>query len=1802
MSKLKNQSVLILLVILVFIMIPFSFAGDLNETAIGDEIVGDGVSEEDEAWIELDNNNYVIEENDSAVIEGDVYIEIIGGVYPFELNVECNYTDADGVSRVYNSFYEQGSFTFNTDDFEGLKPRETPYVLSFNVVKDTYFDQFRDDYYIDMIAPATLNLTIKEVKDYGVSLPEYETFTPQGQIYVAENGSDSNSGSESSPYATIQKALDRNKALGGGYEIIVNSGLYFFNKAYTISNNVRITGKGKVEVYNAGTSNGYMFFTMGPNIIEFHNIKMTGGTAGAISGSATVVGGYYANEGKVLNIINCTFEDNRGYVGAIATYSKTTILQSTFIHNSANGIEGFFRGIISARDNSLTVNFCNFIENTLTNGNPLIYSDVKVYANNNFWGTNDGPSSGDIIAPKINLDKWIVIVPEIDSDNVVKGNNYTLNVKFKYSDSNSSIGNLNASMPNLDIKLNANIGEINSSSTIVNNVASLTYNAVARDLENITVKVNNNLINYIVFNIDVSESDKIYVSPTGDDDNSGNKTNPLCTIKTAIDKNVALGGDKVIILLPGTYNEYNLTISNKLRIIGGAGVAINGNKKNRTLIINADVDIFNVTFTNSCGAIYHYFGSLDIYNCIFDSNVGGAIKSGSVLSIYNSKFSNNGNEPAVYSNSTLIIQGSEFENNAGGGIYAGYDADIVNNTFINNTALNGGAIYVNGHNHGTVLIKDNKFTLNSATNGGAIYCGFTFITTIDNNVFGNNSASNGGAVYLDGFESENRIVNNEFFDNSGYAIYINNAKLDLLNNTILSETTQINLNSGIIGNIILMFNDNQTLKLEDGDIQLNATVSDDMGNLINGGSVLFTINGEDYDTVNVVNGLATLVKHLGTGNYTISGAYSASNDLYPALEIKEALVKINTFYYWFIGETGYETLKEAIDAADINDVIKGVPGLYDELNIQIGHRYRPAEPWVIYKNITITSLNDVPIILKSIEQSIFDIDYYSNVTFKNIVFTGADNPNGWGGAIYSMGKNIITVENCTFKDNFAEKGAALFIYGKLYVKDCLFINNTAAVYGGAIVKDGDGDFFIENSKFINNSAFTYSGAVDCRGYSEVIQIFKNITFEGNTATCAGALYTSGKNVTFIDCVFNNNKAIDKESGYSPLGGAVYVHNGVTTFKNSNFTNNYAEGTGGALQLENSVSSVVDSTGRHITIHWGILENCLIENNLALGDGGAVYTGETFRTHINITNSVIRNNTAANGALFVNLYGFYTLNNVTVENNKNTAGSSLIYTHGMYSFPESFYANTNIINSTFKNNYAERFITTTTIYSSVNISDSQFENMGMLVYSYEGSICNLTNVSEKNPKEGTFYSIENTGTLYLKNNSFANPIYNKANIGTPTYVIVLNNQSMTYEIDELINLEAIVVDDNNNLIIGKDLIFKVDETQINSTLDDDGCFVAIYTVIKGIHIINATYNDVGLSNLTIKTAVIEGKSNLVIISQDIEGYLKVKQFNITITDVKGNSVSDIGLIINIGGIDYPVDSDLNGVALIDLDLDVGIYPVEIKFNGNDRYNPITVKSVINVLSTIVSVDLKRGYNSQYDFVATFVDIDGKPLNNTFVAFKVNNKEYSVKTDSNGVAKLLTKLSAGTYSIISINGISSQKVTNKLVIAKRITQNKNLAMYYYDGSKFKVHIIGDDGNAVGAGVAVKMTIKGKTYSIKTDKNGYSSLAIKLIPNKYKVTVEYKGFKVSNTITVKSVINAKAIAAKYAKRVKYSVTLKTSKNVLKNKVVTFKVNGKTYKAKTNSKGVASVYLNNLKVGKQKIVVTYLKSKVTKNILIRK
>jgi hypothetical protein len=159
----------------------------------------------------------------------------------------------------------------------------------------------------------------------------------------------------------------------------------------------------------------------------------------------------------------------------------------------------------------------------------------------------------------------------------------------------------------------------------------------------------------------------------------------------------------------------------------------------------------------------------------------------------------------------------------------------------------------------------------------------------------------------------------------------------------------------------------------------------------------------------------------------------------------------------------------------------------------------------------------------------------------------------------------------------------------------------------------------------------------------------------------------------------------------------------------------------------------------------------------------------------------------------------------------------------------------------------------------------------------------------------------------------------------------------------------------------------------------------------------------------------------------------------------------------------------------------------------------------------------------------------------------------------------------------------------IVPKTKIVSKNLVKYYKQSKQFKVRVYGADGKPA-IGKYVKFTIGGHTYNVKTDKNGYATLNVNKKPGKYPVVVQYEDVKVKNRITIKTTLITKNLSKKVKKSAKFKVKVLNSKGVpSKNQKVKIKFKGKSYKLKTNKKGIAFFELaNNLKVGKYTIKTT--------------
>lgn len=283
------------------------------------------------------------------------------------------------------------------------------------------------------------------------------------------------------------------------------------------------------------------------------------------------------------------------------------------------------------------------------------------------------------------------------------------------------------------------------------------------------------------------------------------------------------------------------------------------------------------------------------------------------------------------------------------------------------------------------------------------------------------------------------------------------------------------------------------------------------------------------------------------------------------------------------------------------------------------------------------------------------------------------------------------------------------------------------------------------------------------------------------------------------------------------------------------------------------------------------------------------------------------------------------------------------------------------------------------------------------------------------------------------------------------------------------------------------------------------------------------------------------------------------------------IGAVGTYFNDSGIEYSFDVYVNG-AKVHTQNGVSEF-AGFRTIVLSKYIPVKAGDKFKVVFKSNSVPYQAYSRQHYLAGMTFVSSDGK----TFEDITLKNKTVCLKV----------------YTVADDT---------------KIINNADISVDYAGGKYFSVNVVTADGHAVGAGIAVKFNINGRTSTIKTDSNGVAKIRITDVPKKYTITTTYNGKSVKNTVTVKQVLKAsKVTVKKTAKKFTLKATLKINGKLQKAKLITFKFAGKTYKVNTNSKGVAQKTLNKkviqkLKKGKTYTVkVTYLKDTIKTTVKVR-
>ena len=1475
------------------------------------------------------------------------------------------------------------------------------------------------------------------------------------------------------------KNLGRIFSIGEGFTVTLTNATLINGKADkggAIYNNGSLTLSDVKLSDNAADSYGGAVFNNGHLVVSDSvfdsNDIVNRGSASVDYGGAAIYNWYDG----VLTVSGSNFTNNiKNYkngdrlVGAIATIGDATISDSYFVNNAGRwgGAITTSGALIAGDDvNTLTVSGSTFKENgglygagIFVWGSDFIVSDC-VFDKNTAFGKGD-------MTPNNNNGAAIEVT---DTNKAIAGTitgSKFINNKAQYGGAidicegnikitDSEFVNNSADVEGGAIDINTVNGnpEVSiSGSKFINNSAS--YGGAIVNVKDLTVRntefVNNapdTIFNYVGFggNLDLGiENFTDLQNAIG-----------LVTGTLTLNQNVVMTDDEAA-------NFVNGVVINKNIRIDGKGHTIDARDLGRIFSIGEG---FTVTLTNAT-----------LINGKADK--GGAIYNNGSLTLSDVKLSDNAADSyggAVFNNGNLVVSDSVFDSN-----------DIVNRGSAS-VDYGGAAIY--NWKEGTLKVTNSNFTNNikNYKNGDNLVGAITTIgnATVSGSNFVNNSGRWGGAISATGAElrknSSTLTVSNTIFrDNAALyagAVYIWGSNYNIAdcvfdNNTAFGKgnMTPNNNNGGaLVVSQVSKFNE-----------PITGTIS---------GSK-FTNNKAQYGGAAYFNkGFVTITDSVFENNIATAegGAVGFSR-----ASVKDLVVSINNSS--FVGNKApvagaiFTNVDSKITNSNFtkNTASKGGAVLNENgAKLTVDNSTFKDNAADSYGGAV---LNNGELIVTN---SVFDAN--------DILNRGSAGVDHGGAAIYNWENAKLDISKSNFTNNIKNYvngdrlvGAVTTI-GNATIRDSYFVNNSGR-WGGALAATGGvsgsaiNTISVDGTKFVNNTAL-YGGAMFVWASNYTIS---NSVFDNNSAfgkgdmspndNNGGALIVTQDNIPVSGKIVNSNFTNNK----AQYGGAAWINEGTVDIDGSNFINNTATTTAGAIGFDSQYTKIIAT-----------VDSSKFVNNTAGSYAGAIYnlgdltvSGSEFDNNKAQFGDIIYNNKIYNkeGILSINgnKYSNYTENKapiinigdintisstggiiVTVLDNKtvNVCYGDVVTLHATVVADGVLVAGQKLFFVIDNVEYIANSLGNGSYIASYEVKDVGSKTVGIV---YDGSDVNIKtgmlNISKATPDltvgalnitVGDLEIITVTGpkdatgliTLTLNGIDYILPIYN----GEAKFYF----QDLTADEYEV---SASYSGDNHYVAAENSTVFKVDKV---------------------------------LANLKINVEDITfGENGLVIITLP--------------SDIDGSVVT-----VNVNGKVYPVTVE-NGFAKLPLrELNAGDYTISAVFAGNDKYLPgvsnalLTVSKADPALNVFISdVD----YGGIFNINVALTGVDAIGLNGNVIV-TVNNKDYTVAvTDGKGNATGV-KLAAGTYDFTA--KFAGSDNYNDVSDSGNFKVNKVDSAIYVAVNDIKV---GEDavitvklfGDATGS---VTVNVNGKDYT-EPVVNGVVNVKVSgLKADTYDVAVKYSG----------------------------------------------------------------------------------------------
>lgn len=523
-------------------------------------------------------------------------------------------------------------------------------------------------------------------------------------------------------------------------------------------------------------------------------------------------------------------------------------------------------------------------------------------------------------------------------------------------------------------------------------------------------------------------------------------------------------------------------------------------------------------------------------------------------------------------------------------------------------------------------------------------------------------------------------------------------------------------------------------------------------------------------------------------------------------------------------------------------------------------------------------------------------------------------------------------------------------------------------------------------------------------------------------------------------------------------------------------------------------------------------------------------------------------------------------------------------------------------------------------------------------------------------------------------------------------VTLNN--ITPKVQEFSEIIATVTDGKGKLAKIGEVIFSINGTNYTAGVVDGVAKINVYFDEVGDYVISANYQNNGLYNGSFVQKTVSVTKTDVNLTADIGDivYGENPIVNINLTSVAGVNVTG-DVVLTISGKKYIVNV-VNAFAVFEIPevLDAGKYHAEVSYLGSEKYNAAdgatdftvakkeitinvtidkdyrdikvnvnlsekldgnltvlvnntpytlsytngtgslifknltygnyTINTVftkdnyqtvnvsenveINSIKTVLEAEnVVMYYKDGTRFAVVLRDIYGNPLANMNVTISINGRNYVKQSDENGTASLGLNLESKNYTVVTTFGGNSKYFgtrSNNTVSILSTLISKDIVKYYRNGTQFYATVLDFKGNPL-ANTTVMFNINGVFYNKTTDENGTAKLNIWLRPGKYIITIFnlVTGEQAGNNVTVLSKIVENYDLVKYYKNAsKFSVKILDSQGYpVEGTIVTFNINGVFYYKETDSNGIASLAIN-LRPGKYVITTMYGQYDVGNNVTV--